>query len=723
MAWHGRLPGKGWYMLEFQLAEATGARHLLLRVDCGNGFDPALSVTLPLRQGKVAKRICFFPARVRAAELEIIGSGDAGTNEPDPAAGYQVSHCCLAWLAPHFARDRLCQRLANMHRNFRGQSSRAVSKALKREATEHGRSWRSVALMHYSETFHKRCPETGYAEWLAQVEVGQFPQSEDVAALAASEPPPALFTLRLRVASHTLDSAWPALRSLKSQSYPHWRLYLEVSADLLAAPSPALTRLQEAALGDKRVILQERGGGLSGQRLCTSEESADTHFVSELPPVGRLHTHALYFAAKAIAQNSGLQLLYTDADTLNRAGGREAPLFRPAWNPDLLLVSSYVGQCCFFRRELLQRISRGFPAAKEVTIYGALLRCRELLTADDVSHIPRVLYHQKVIPVADQQLLESAEKNALKHYLADAGIQTELEGWQSTEVQGTPSARLRWAIPKPEPMVSLLVPTRDGVDILRQCVDSILQKTEYPNYEILILDNQSRCSETLVYFQEVQRDSRVRVYQWNHSFNYSAINNFGATLARGSVLGLINNDIEVITPGWLCEMVAHACREEIGCVGAKLYYGNDTVQHGGVILGIGGTAGHSHKYARRDAAGYMGRLQVVQNLSAVTGACLVLRKSVFEQVGGLNEADLAIAYNDVDLCLKVREAGYRNLWTPYAELYHHESVSRGADDTTAKRRRAQREADYMRRRWGDQLDTDPAYNPNLTLIHEDFSLA
>ncbi|QKX15825.1 glycosyltransferase [Microbulbifer sp. YPW1] len=702
-------------MFEFQLGETCGARHVLLHVDCGSGFDPAVSITLPLRRGKVAKRICYFPGPVRAVELKF--SGVAGEGE------YEVAHCCLAWLAPHFARDRLCQRLANMHRNYRGESRQSVRKALSKEAQASGRSWRSVALLHYSETFHKRCPQAGYAEWLAQVETEQLPGTDEVVALAACLPPPALFTLRMRVTLHALDSAWLAMRSLLSQSYPRWRLLLEVSGDLLAAPGPALARLHETALGDERIVLQEEGREISGQFSCASGEPVYAHFVSELPSVGRLHTHALYFAAKAISESPDVQLLYTDGDTLNRAGSREAPLFRPAWNPDLLLACNYVGQCCFFHNELLQSLGRGFPAARGITIYDALLQCRELLNADDVKHIPRVLYHQKVMPVADRQLLESAEKNVLKHYLAEAGIPAELESWQSTEGQGTPSARLRWAIPKPVPMVSLLVPTRDGVDILRQCVDSILQKTEYPNYEILILDNQSRCSKTLAYFREVQRDSRVRVHQWNHPFNYSAINNFGASLARGSVLGLINNDIEVITPGWLCEMVGHACREEIGCVGAKLYYGNDTLQHGGVILGIGGTAGHSHKYALRDAAGYMGRLQVVQNLSAVTGACLVLRKSVFEQVGGLNEADLAIAYNDVDLCLKVREAGYRNLWTPYAELYHHESVSRGADDTTAKRRRAQREADYMRRRWGNQLDTDPAYNPNLTLIHEDFSLA
>ncbi len=282
--------------------------------------------------------------------------------------------------------------------------------------------------------------------------------------------------------------------------------------------------------------------------------------------------------------------------------------------------------------------------------------------------------------------------------------------------------RIRWPVPKNQPLVSLLIPTRDGCEILKRCVDSILEKTSYKNYEILILNNQSRRPETLNYLNTVARDKRISVHNWDYPFNYSAINNFGASKAVGAILGLLNNDVEVISPGWLDEMVSHACREDIGCVGAKLYYPNDTVQHAGVVLGIGGVAGHAHKYFDRNEPGYFSRLMVVQNISAVTGACLVVRKSLFEQVGGLDEEHLSVAFNDVDLCLKIREAGFRNLWTPFAELYHYESLTRGANDSNKKRARARREAEYMRKRWGSALDTDPAYNPNLTLVHEDFSL-
>jgi GT2 family glycosyltransferase len=283
--------------------------------------------------------------------------------------------------------------------------------------------------------------------------------------------------------------------------------------------------------------------------------------------------------------------------------------------------------------------------------------------------------------------------------------------------------RVAWPLPSPQPLVSLLVPTRDKLHLLQPCVDAILKLTSYPHFELLILDNQSTCSQTLAYMHDVSKqDPRVRVLRWDAPFNYSAINNFGVANARGSVIGLVNNDIEPINPEWLEEMVRQVCRPDIGCVGAKLYYPNDTIQHAGVVLGIGGVAGHAQKYFNRNALGYFGRLHLAHNVSAVTGACLLVRKAVYQQVGGLDEEHLKVSFNDVDLCIKVREAGYRNLFTPYAELYHHESVSRGPNDTRAKRAVADAEAQFMRQKWGKLLDTDPCYNPNLTLVHEDFSL-
>jgi GT2 family glycosyltransferase len=254
-------------------------------------------------------------------------------------------------------------------------------------------------------------------------------------------------------------------------------------------------------------------------------------------------------------------------------------------------------------------------------------------------------------------------------------------------------------------------------------VRSILDKTTYPTFEIVILDNGSVEPQTLEWFESVQRNEpRVRVLRYDLPFNYAAINNFGERHAHGSVLGLINNDVEVISPGWLTEMVGHVCRQNVGCVGAKLYYGDGTIQHGGVIVGIGGVAGHSHKYASSDARGYFCRLLLTQSLSAVTAACLLVRREVYREVNGLDEQNLAIAFNDIDFCFKVRQAGYRVIWTPHAELYHHESVSRGSDDTPEKAGRFQAEVQFMKKKWGEQLSRDPFYSPHLTLEREDFSI-
>ena len=282
--------------------------------------------------------------------------------------------------------------------------------------------------------------------------------------------------------------------------------------------------------------------------------------------------------------------------------------------------------------------------------------------------------------------------------------------------------RVRYRLPKSVPLVSLIIPTRNGLRLLRRCFESILEKTTYQHYEILLVDNGSDDPETLRYLESIQGDSRVRIIRDNRPFNYSELINSAVTSASGTVIGLLNDDMEVITPDWLSEMVSHALRPEVGAVGARLWYPNDTLQHAGVILGIRGVAGHAHRYLKRGGKGYFGRASLIQSFCALTAACLVVRKETFEKVGGFNEA-LQVAFNDVDFCLRVREAGYRNIYTPYAELYHHESATRGDEDTAEKQLRFSKESAYMKQRWGDLLLNDPAYSPNLTLEYQDFSLA
>ena len=350
------------------------------------------------------------------------------------------------------------------------------------------------------------------------------------------------------------------------------------------------------------------------------------------------------------------------------------------------------------------------------------LRVTARSSAERIIHIPKVLYHWRAI--AGSTALELSEKSypveaarrALSDHVAARAMDARLEA-----VPGG-HWRIVHPLPTPAPLVSLIIPTRNGLEHLRRCVDSIQQKTDYPNYEILIVDNQSDDPATLAWLEEA--DARgVRVLPYPHPFNYSAINNTAVQAARGEFVTLLNNDLEVITPGWLTEMVSQAAREGVGCVGAMLYFPNDMIQHAGVILGVGGVAGHAFRDFPRGTEGVFNRARLVQSFSAVTAACLTVRKSIYTLVGGMDEVDLAVAFNDIDFCLRVRQSGFRNIWTPYAELYHHESASRGADDTPEKRHRFDREVEVMLRRWGDTLTNDPAYNPNLTLERNDFSLA
>ena len=319
-----------------------------------------------------------------------------------------------------------------------------------------------------------------------------------------------------------------------------------------------------------------------------------------------------------------------------------------------------------------------------------------------------------------------------KSYTTDAGIKALEDhfnclGENVTVEQGMHQNiyKVNWPTTTNEgitPLVSLIIPTYNGYEITKQAIDSILEKTTYSNYEILLVDNNSDDPLSLEYFEELESHEKVTVLRYPYPFNYSAINNFAVSHANGEIVGLINNDVEVINSEWLSEMVSNALRPDIGCVGAMLYFHNDTIQHAGVITGIGGVAGHSHKHYKRGDYGYFSRLKVVQNLSAVTAACLLVRKSVFEEVNGLNEKDLTVAFNDVDFCLKVKAKGYRNVWTPYAELYHYESISRGSEDNPEKVARFNKETGYMIKEWGASGLTDRYYNKNLSLTREDFSL-
>lgn len=699
----------GWYMLEFDVKHDSSIALAELIVDAPNSLEGIRSITLPLRSNKLCKRVVYFSNKTKINGIRFTSVG----------LGFLAHKLSLVRLAPWFAIDRILQRIVNTHLCFRGDDKRSAWRRIREEASVKVVSKYQIVLDYYSDTFSVHCSNKDYNRWLKNKEINLKYLPQERAKKTSDFRP--LISILMPVYNPSLRYLRQAIDSVISQSYSNWELCV---ADDASTNPEVWSCLQIYAKKSKRikVVFRSENGHISAASN-SAFSLATGAFIGFLDHDDTLSYNALEEVVSAIDKHKETLLVYSDEDKLDQSGARFEPHFKPGWNPDLILSQNYICHFLVLKSELIRKLNGFREGVDGSQDHDLLLRCMPYLNSEVVTHIPKILYHWRAIPGS------TAESGLNKQYAMDTGLYSVKDYIQretlpaKVECGAVPNTyRIRWNIPSPCPKISLLIPTRDEVGILKSCIETILKKTNYSNFEILILDNQSTCKDTLKFFRMIESDSRVSIHPWNYPFNYSAINNFGASRASGDFLGLINNDIEPVNESWLGEMLSHACRPEIGCVGAKLYYPNDTIQHGGVILGIGGVAGHSHKYFKKSDYGYFSRLQLVQNLSAVTGACLLLKKSIFEEVGGLDE-NLPVAYNDVDLCLRVREAGYRNLWTPYAELYHHESISRGADDTPSKRRRAKREASYMRHRWGIQLDNDPAYNPNLTLIHEDFSLA
>ncbi len=509
--------------------------------------------------------------------------------------------------------------------------------------------------------------------------------------------------------------------SVVAQSYPRWELCLADDA----SPSPQVRDiLDRAAAADPRIKVVHRAenGHISA---CSNSalELATGAYVALLDHDDELPEYALAVMALHLAEHPEHRLVYSDEDKIDERGRHYDPFFKPPWNPELLESQNYIGHLLVVDRSLVTEVG-GFRLGYEGSQdYDLLFRLTERLDPTEIGNVPHILYHWRAIAGS------TARSTSQKSYAEVAGVQAVQDHLDRTdrqaeaEVGRAPTTYHVTRILADEPFVSIVVPTRDQVALLRTAVDSVLERTSYARYEILIVDNQTSDPSTLQYLEQIDRHPSVRVLPYNEPFNYSALNNHTVAHARGDQICLLNNDTEVITPEWLAEMVIHAVRPEIGVVGAKLRYGDGSIQHGGVILGMGGVAGHGHKFELPDSFGYFCRLECVHDVGAVTGACLLTRRSVWDEVGGLDEAGLAVAFNDIDYCLKATTAGYRVVYTPWAELYHYESKSRGAEDTLAKQKRFQGETFTMLERWGDRLLADPSFNPNLSLDHENFCIS
>lgn len=513
-----------------------------------------------------------------------------------------------------------------------------------------------------------------------------------------------------------------AIASIRRQLYPRWELCI-VEHELMAPQIYHL--LQEHLQQDSRIkLISGENFGHIADGLNAAVKSSSGAFVAFLSPHAEVADHALYMVAEELIRHPEADLLYSDEDIINGSGLRSDPYFKPDWNPDLFFSQDFISHFAVYRRDLIEAVGGFRPGYEGSEGYDLALRVVERIVPRHIRHIPFVLYHRRasLCSTSTSQTAESkistAARKALRAYFQRKGIQAQV-----TEASDPSCHRVIYPLPSHAPLVSVIIPIKDRIDLLGTCLSGVLEKTDYPRMEIIVVDNRSEEPGTLRYLDEIRQDPRIRILKYDHPYNFSAINNAAVAEAAGEVIGLLNNDIQIISPGWLREMVSHALRPEVGAVGAKLYYPDGSIQHAGVVLGIHGVAEHAFRYWPRDTSGYHGRAQLVQDVSAVTAACLVMRKAVFYEVGGMNESDLPIAFNDIDFCIRIMQLGYRIVWTPYAELYHLEAATRGPDDSPPRRVQFEQEARYIRQRWHHQLFHDPFYNPNLTLCNQDFDLA
>ena len=572
--------------------------------------------------------------------------------------------------------------------------------------------------------------DDSYATWWRLY--GEIPQAELTRQMEAaahwgedlkSDSSLPTFSIILPVYKTPLNYLKRAVDSVAQQTYPYWQLCI---CDDGSASSDISSLLAEYEGNDSRisVVVNETNEHISAaSNLALSQ--ADQEYVAFLDHDDYLAPDALYQMAVTIRQSPELGLIYSDEDVVDPDGRPINPHFKPDWNFDLERSINYACHFLVIRRDLVVAcggLRVGYEGAQD---FDLTLRVSEGLGRSEIGHIPKVLYHWRAAEGS------TAQDSAAKPYASDAGVQALQDHLDRQKIPAVASKaeipttyRIQYDQPTPSPSVSILIPTHNHLRVLRNCVDKLLERTIYDNYEVIIIDNRSDDPETIGYLEAVT-SARVRVIKYPEVFNFSAINNFAVDHSSADVVVLLNNDTEVCNGDWLHELVSQAYRPEVGAVGAKLFYAEDRIQHAGVLLGMGPdrVAAHAFKGFHKDEVGSLARTRLVQEYHAVTGACLAVRRKKYLEVGGLDENNLAIAFNDVDFCLKLSEAGYLNIWTPYAQLYHYESYSRGYDVTEEKRDRFLQERDYMRKRWEGRLGLDSYYNPNLTRDFDNFSLA
>ncbi len=511
----------------------------------------------------------------------------------------------------------------------------------------------------------------------------------------------------------------PMIESVQSQTYSNWELCIADGS----SKEETRAHLRQLSGQDQRIKVEylKANQGIAGN-TNQAIELATGEYLTLLDHDDTLAPFALYEVVSALNDEPEADLLYSDEDKLTQNGkSRIKPYFKPDWSPDTLRSHNYITHLLVIKRQLLDQIGRvreGFEGSQD---FDLILRATE--KAQKIKHIPKVLYHWREHPNSTALNIKS------KSYVSYSTKRAVADHLKRVKVRGRvvdgpffATCRVMFDLPTSLPLVSIIIPTKDQAILLQRCLESVINRSTYSNYEIILIDTGSTEPATEKLYAELKKYPQIRNIDWKKPFNYSTVNNFAAKQAKGDYLLFLNNDTEVISSDWIEAMLEYAQRPDVGAVGAKLIYPDGTIQHGGVTLGMGGVAGHAHRLLNGDSPGYFGRLVLPRNLSAVTAACVMIPRRVFEAVKGFDEL-YPLAFNDVDLCLKIRQTGKLIVWTPYAKLYHYESKTRGLDNTVEKKARFESEVGRFYSKWGAELKKgDPYYSPNLTLQKTDFSL-
>jgi len=687
----------GWYSCEAEIESDLYLRPKLY-FDLGRGIREDNSVMLRKTVGGPYRSFCRIPKRLR--RLRFDPAENLGALTVRDLRLRRVPTTKLIWEGikrgivtlrkeprkiPTFLRDALGSLLPGKFETFRD----ANAEMGRDERRDRYRAW----MEHYDFK-----PETDTARY-----------KERLAGLA--DPP--LISIVLPV--YNTDEAMldAAIASVTGQIYPNWELCIADDASTEPHIRPQLERLS-AADSRIKVVFRSENGHIA-QSSNSALELATGSLVTCLDHDDLLTPHALAEVALYMAAHPDCRLVYSDQDKIDGGGRRYEPFFKPDWSYDLLLSVNYLNHLTVYRTEDVRAAGgwrHDFVGSQD---YDLTLRVIEGMAPESIGHIPAILYHWRAtagstaMAVGEKSYAYDAGRRALSEHLERTGQAGSIE-----PTRPYPYYRYKRPVPQPRPSVTLIILTRDRADLLETCIETLLETTDYEPYDVIIVDNGSVEKPTFDLFERLIADPRIRVIREDIPFNFSKLNNVAAKVATGDYLCLVNNDIEFTEADWLDEMVSQAVRKDVGCVGAKLFYPDGRIQHAGVVIGIGGLAGHSHILEPGNAAGYLGRLVQVQDVSATTGAVLMTPRALYEELGGLEEENLSVAFNDIDYCLRVRAKGLKVIWTPHARMIHHESASRGYDHMSdEKRARMLREGQFMKDRWGDTLNGDPFYSPHL----------